>query len=172
MKKYVAWISLLVLLVVSGTPLSAKADTAINPLLLDVMDKTGYEWYATEENRYLFVALAICDLCFNNSEIVDDSTRSIASQAVVNNQIYVARCGMTTLCYFFGDSRIITFAYTPSTNECTYAVSKSTYNDSITPAAFMRELMKRGFDGYYKVDSEVAYAVLQEICANVYGVTP
>lgn len=56
--------------------------------------------------------------------------------------------------------------------KCTYAVSKSTYNDSITPAAFMRELMKRGFDGYYKVDSEVAYAILKEICVNVYGVTP
>ena len=90
------------------------------------------EWTATPASRATFVTMAMLDAVLSGDERVSD----VATEALLNGQIYVAADADSVSCYLFGDTLCLMVDYTPAVGSRAFIIDPA----GMAPEAKMEDL--------------------------------
>ena len=149
MKKLLALIlSLVLAFTVAGTALADSNIVDMEPTLLSIMDQTSAEWYEDDTSRVLLATCGLIDVLLSDYE----SFAEIAKEAVVKDNVYVAKKNLELYIFFFGDSQVLVVSFLPAT-DAMQAFSIAV--DTSYPTVYLSSMKSEGLvTTYYNVPSD------------------
>ena len=146
MKKVMAFLLALVLLMGTAAVAEDVQEIEFKPTLTDALDKTAAEWASTSTNRALLTWLLLIDITLENK--IDSDTLA----TFVSNTSYVGREGAFLIVVGRLDDEGLIIYYAPLLNSAYYLEVEGVTSDSMVDMIANGTITANCSDGVYKND--------------------